>query len=65
MQTIHTFGTAKVSDAELHAFKDKLLDTSVNGICEGLDLRRPIYSQTSAYGHFGKPDLPWEQVVAK
>jgi len=62
MQTIHTFGTAKASDAELHAFKDKLLDTSVRGICEGLDLRRPIYSQTSAYGHFGKPDLPWEQL---
>jgi len=62
MQTIHTFGTAKASDAELHAFKDKLIDTSVKGICDTLDLRRPIYSQTSAYGHFGKPDLPWEQV---
>lgn len=63
MQTIHTFGTAKVSDDELHAFKKQLLDTSVNGICDGLNLRRPIYSQTSAYGHFGKADLPWEQVV--
>ncbi|MFI5270954.1 MAG: methionine adenosyltransferase [Candidatus Saccharimonadales bacterium] len=64
MQTIYTFGTAKVSDKELHDFKDKLIDTSVKGICDGLDLRRPIYSQTSAYGHFGKPDLPWEQVKA-
>ncbi len=63
MQTIHTFGTAKASDKELHAFKDKLIDTSVKGICDGLDLRRPIYSQTSAYGHFGKADLPWEQIV--
>jgi S-adenosylmethionine synthetase len=63
MQTIHTFGTAKVSDAELHAFKDKLIDTSVKGICDTLDLRRPIYSQTSAYGHFGKADLPWEKIV--
>lgn len=63
MQTIHTFGTAKVSDAELHAFKDKLIDTSVRGIIETLDLQRPIYSLTSAYGHFGKPDLPWEQIV--
>jgi S-adenosylmethionine synthetase len=62
MQTIYTFGTAKVSDKELHDFKNKLLDTSVKGICDGLDLRRPIYSQTSAYGHFGKPDLPWEQI---
>lgn len=63
MQTIHTFGTAHASDAELHAFKDKLIDTSVKGICEGLDLRRPIYSQTSAYGHFGNADFPWEQIV--
>jgi S-adenosylmethionine synthetase len=62
MQTIYTFGTAKASDKELHEFKNKLLDTSVRGICDGLDLHRPIYSQTSAYGHFGKPELPWEQV---
>lgn len=63
MQTIDTFGTATVSDEELYAFKDKLIDTSVKGIIETLDLRRPIYSQTSAYGHFGKPDLPWEQIA--
>lgn len=63
MQTIDTFGTATVSDAELHAFKDKLIDTSVKGICDTLDLRRPIYAQTSAYGHFGKAELPWEQLV--
>lgn len=60
MQTIETFGTATVSDKELHDFKDKLIDTSVRGIIEKLDLRQPIYSQTSAYGHFGKPNLPWE-----
>lgn len=63
MQTIDTFGTATVSEAELHAFKDKLIDTSVRGIIEKLNLRRPIYSQTSAYGHFGKPELPWEQIA--
>lgn len=63
MQTIDTFGTGRVSDEELHAFKDKLIDTSVKGIVETLDLRRPIYSQTSAYGHFGKKDLPWENVI--
>lgn len=62
MQTIETFGTATVSDDELYAFKDKLIDTSVRGIIERLDLRRPIYSQTAAYGHFGKEDLPWEQI---
>ncbi len=64
MQTIETFGTAKASEEELHAFKDKLIDTSVRGIIERLDLARPIYSQTSAYGHFGKKNLPWERVVS-
>lgn len=64
MQTIDTFGTATVSEAELYAFKDKLIDTTVKGIIDGLDLARPIYSQTSAYGHFGKPELPWEQIAA-
>ncbi|MDB5185694.1 MAG: metK [Candidatus Saccharibacteria bacterium] len=63
MQTIETFGTATVSDEELYAFKDQLIDTSVKGIIEKLDLARPIYSQTSAYGHFGKENLPWEQIV--
>jgi S-adenosylmethionine synthetase len=64
MQTIETFGTATVSEDELYAFKDKLIDTSVKGIIRKLDLARPMYSQTSAYGHFGKADLPWEQVVS-
>jgi S-adenosylmethionine synthetase len=63
MQTIITFGTETVGQQELHAFKDKLIDTSVKGIIDTLDLRRPIYSQTSAYGHFGKQDLPWEQIA--
>lgn len=62
MQTIDTFGTGTASEAELHAFKDKLIDTSVKGIIETLDLRRPIYQQTAVYGHFGKPNLPWEKV---
>ena len=63
MQTIETFGTETLSQEELHAFKDALIDTSVRGIIERLDLRRPIYSQTSAYGHFGKAGLPWEEIV--
>jgi len=64
MQTIETFGTAKVSEQELYNFKDKLIETSVKGIIDHLDLARPIYGQTSAYGHFGKANLPWEKVVA-
>lgn len=64
MQTIETFGTAKVSEKELYAFKDRLIDTSVKGIIETLNLARPIYSKTAAYGHFGKEDLPWEKVIS-
>ncbi len=64
MQTIDTFGTTNVDEKELEVFSHKLIDTSVNGIIKKLDLKRPIYSQTTAYGHFGKPQLPWEQVIA-
>ena len=63
MQTIETFGTEKVSDKELNRFAAKLIDTSVKGIIDTLNLRRPIYSATSAYGHFGKVDLPWEKLI--
>ncbi|HEV2403179.1 MAG TPA: methionine adenosyltransferase [Candidatus Saccharimonadales bacterium] len=62
MQTIDCFGTATVSEQALYDFKDKILDTSVKSIIETLDLARPIYGQTSAYGHFGKANLPWEQI---
>lgn len=63
MQTIETFGTNTVDGQELQAFSDKLIDTSVKGIVETLNLRYPIYLQTAAYGHFGKPELPWERLV--
>lgn len=63
MQTISTFGTAHASDEEIYQFKDKLLDTSVRGIINTLDLARPIYRQTAAYGHFGRSDFPWEALA--
>jgi S-adenosylmethionine synthetase len=63
MQTIDTSGTATVNQQELVDFKDKLLDTSVRGIVDGLDLARPIYRQTSAYGHFGNSEFPWEKIA--
>lgn len=62
MQTIETFGTEKTSADAIESFAGRLLDTSVKGIIDGLGLRRPIYSQTAAYGHFGKPGLPWENI---
>lgn len=63
MQQIETFGTAKVSDRAINDFAAQLIDTSVKGIIERLNLRRPIYFQTAAYGHFGKEGLPWEEIV--
>ena len=61
MQEIETFGTEKKSHKVIVDFMNKLLDTSVKGIIEGLDLRRPIYLKTAAYGHFGRDEFPWEQ----
>lgn len=65
MKSCDTFGTEKKSLAEIETFIDSLLQTSVKGIIDGLELRRPIYSTTTAYGHFGKEDLPWEHVVQR
>lgn len=64
MQTIETFGTAKVSEKALTDFKNKLIDTSVRSIIETLDLARPIYRSTAAYGHFGRAGFPWEVIVS-
>lgn len=62
--TINDFGTAKKSEDELYDFAKNLLTPSVKNIVEQLDLRKPIYLQTAAYGHFGKQGLPWEQIKA-
>ncbi len=64
MQTIETFGTETVSEKALHDFKDKLIDTSVKGIIDALNLQRPMYQQTAAYGHFGRDGFPWEKIVS-
>lgn len=63
METINTFGTASVSDQAIEEFSKNLIDTSVKGIIDKLRLRRSIYGKTSAYGHFGKADLPWEEIA--
>ncbi len=65
MQTIETFGTAKVSDQVIDDFQKKIIDTSVNGIIKRLDLKRPFYQLTTNYGHFGKSDLSYEQIITK
>ncbi|HHV09317.1 MAG TPA: methionine adenosyltransferase [Clostridiales bacterium] len=60
---LDTFGTGKLSDEEFVAMIRKHFDLRPAGIIKMLDLRRPIYKQTAAYGHFGRTDLdlPWER----
>lgn len=62
--SINTFGTGTRSEAELIAAVRKTFDLRPAGIIEMLDLKRPIYKKTAAYGHFGRTDidLPWEHL---
>ena len=59
---IDTFGTGTVSDEAIAAAVERIFDLRPTAIIRALDLRRPIYRQTAAYGHFGRTDvdLPWE-----
>lgn len=61
---IDTFGTGKISEEKLVDIVRENFDLRPAGIIKMLDLRRPIYKQTAAYGHFGRNDLdlPWEKV---
>ena len=61
---VDTFGTGKLSDEKIVEIVRKHFDLRPAGIIKMLDLRRPIYKQTAAYGHFGRDDLdlPWEKL---
>lgn len=58
---VDTFGTGVLDDGEIADIIVKEFDMRPAAIIRTLNLRQPIYSQTAAYGHFGKPYLPWEQ----
>ena len=60
---VDTFGTGKIDEEKIVALVQKTFDLRPAGIIKMLDLRRPIYRQTAAYGHFGRTDvdLPWEK----
>ncbi|MBM2816684.1 MAG: metK [Ignavibacteria bacterium] len=60
----NTHGSSKFKDADISHFISKHFDLSPHGIIERFRLRRPIYRMTAAYGHFGKPELPWEELDA-
>jgi S-adenosylmethionine synthetase len=61
--SVESFGTGKISDEEILARIERVFDLRPAAIIRALDLRRPIYRQTAAYGHFGRTDLdlPWER----
>ena len=61
---VDTYGTGKLSDEKLVEIIRENFDLRPAGIIKMLDLRRPIYKQTAAYGHFGRNDLdlPWEKL---
>lgn len=59
---IDTFGTGREDDAAIAKAVELVFDLTPGGIIRELDLRRPVYRRTSAYGHFGRPGLSWEEL---
>ena len=60
---VDTFKTAKISYTEIVNLIKNKFDLTPNGIIEYLNLKKPIYKQTTNYGHFGKEEMPWEKVI--
>lgn len=59
---VDTKGTGKVNDIELGKAIQKTFDLTPSGIIDRLNLKRPIYAKTAAYGHFGREEFPWEKL---
>lgn len=60
---VDTFGTFKIPEEEIIKLIKEKFDLTPNGIIKYLDLKKPIYSKTTNYGHFGKENLPWENII--
>lgn len=60
---VNTFGTNTIPEEEIVEKINNTFDLTPRGIINYLDLQRPIYRQTTNYGHFGKKDLPWEKII--
>ena len=58
---VETFGTGKVSNQQLTLLVREFFDLRPYGLIQMLDLLHPIYQETAAYGHFGRPQFPWEK----
>ena len=61
---VDTFNTGKIDEEKIEAQVREIFDTTPLGIIETLRLKRPIYTKTAAYGHFGRnePDFTWEKI---
>ena len=64
---VNTFGTGVLPDEEIQAAVSEVFDFTPNGIIRDLELRKPVFSQTAAYGHFGRTDtdFSWERTNKK
>ena len=60
---VNTFGTGKIKDEDIEKLILNKFDLTPEGIINYLDLKKPIYTKTTNYGHFGKDDLPWEKII--
>ena len=61
---IDTFGTSTIPEEEIIKKIEKAFNLTPRGIINTLELRHPIYRQTTNYGHFGKENLPWEKIIS-
>ena len=59
---VETFGTGKISEEEFDKLVREVFDLTPQGIIKTLDLKKPIYTKTATYGHFGREEFSWEQI---
>ncbi len=59
---VNTHGTGVIPDTKISAYIREAIDLTPAGIIQRLNLRRPIYRASAAYGHFGRPEFPWEEL---
>lgn len=60
---VDTFGTNTIEETQIISKINKKFNLTPTGIINYLDLKRPIFKQTTNYGHFGKENLPWEKII--
>ncbi|MDR2884220.1 MAG: methionine adenosyltransferase [Deferribacteraceae bacterium] len=59
--SVNTFGTGRIPENEIEKIVESIFDLTPKGIITELDLRKPMFRKTAAYGHFGRAEFPWEQ----